>query len=164
MTRVVRSVTMGEPSGKTPVKLETTQRHLGEIECVIQSVYSGAKISDPTLSEIRKQLKERVFYTNRYKNLPGYAKDKVSYMIGAIRKSVIDEYVHLFYIGLDGRLIPTHKYLELTEEENNILKGGGLEIRWIWMKEVIQHNDNGSVIKIFTPTDKVYWTNRWAAS
>ena len=68
-------------------------------------------------------------------------------------------YVRLFYIGLDGRKIPTYKSWDLfTEEEKKLcMTPNGLSIHHIWMEETIQRNDDGSEIITLTPTDKVYW-------
>jgi hypothetical protein len=141
------------------MRLETANRHLGEIECIIQSIYSGAKFYHPTSEELSAEILRRVLDTNKYNNLPMWAKSKVYDIMNHIRKTTTNMYVRLFYIGLDGRKIPTHKAWDLfTEEEKELCRTfNGLVIHHIWMKETIQRNDDGSEIITLTPTDKVYW-------
>ncbi len=88
-----------------------------------------------------------------------WAKGKVYDIINHFRKKTIDMYVRLFYIGLDGRKIPTHRAWDLfTEEEKKRFRtNNDLVIHHIWMRETIQRNDDGSEIITLTPTDKVYW-------
>jgi hypothetical protein len=144
------------------MRLETVNRYVGEIECIVQSIYSGAKCFHPTSEHISNEICQRVFDTNKYKNLPTWAKSKVYYIINHIRKTTTDKYVRLFYIGLDGRKIPTYKAWDLfTEEEKELCRTSkGLTIHHLWMKETIQRNDNGIEIITLTPTDKVYWCSR----
>jgi hypothetical protein len=144
------------------MRLETVNRHLGEIECIIQSVYSAAKCHLLSSEQINAEIYRRVLDTNKYKNLPMWAKDKVYDIIKHFRKKTIDMYVRLFYIGLDDRKIPTHKAWDLfTEEEKELCRTpNGLVIHHIWMRETIQRNDDGSEIITLNPTDKVYWCSK----
>jgi hypothetical protein len=142
------------------MRLETANRYVGEFECIIQSIFSGAKYNYPTSAQLTEQLNIRVFNVERYKRLPDWAKNQIYIKWHSLRKNMIDKYVRLFYIGLDGRKIPTHKAWDLfTEEEKELCRAtdGLMKIHHIWMKETVQLNDNGSELIILTPTDKVYW-------
>lgn len=143
------------------MRLEAVNRHLGEFECIIQSIYSGAKCYHSTSVQINAEICQRVFDTNKYNNLPIWAKSKIYDIINHFRKKTTDMYVRLFYIGLDGRKIPTYKSWDLfTEEEKEMCRTNTLTIHHIWMKETIQRNDDGSEIITLTPTDKVYWFDK----
>ncbi len=143
------------------MRLETVNRHLGEFECIIQSIYSGAKCYHSTSVQINAEICQRVFDTNKYNHLPIWAKSKIYDILNHFRKKTTDMYVRLFYIGLDGRKIPTYKSWDLfTEEEKELCRTNTLTIHHIWMEETIQRNDDGSEIITLTPTDKVYWFDR----
>jgi hypothetical protein len=144
------------------MRLETANRQLEEFECIIQSVYSGAKCYHLTTKQINDQINQRIIGTNKYENLPRWAKSKVYDIINHFKKKTTDMYVRLFYIGLDGRKIPTHKAWELfTKEEKELFRtNNDLEIHHIWMKKTIIRNDDGSEVITLTPTDKVYWRSK----
>lgn len=141
------------------MRLETVKRYVGEFECIIQSIYSGAKFYHPTSGQLVEELNQRVYNVDKYKNLPDWAKNQIYIKWHSLRKNMIDNYIRLFYIGLDCRLIPTHKAWDLfTEEEKELYRAtNGLKIHHIWMKETVQINDDGVEIITLTPTDKVYW-------
>ncbi len=141
------------------MRTTTAYNRIGEFQCVIQSIYSGATVYGSTSTQVHEQLSQQVWETSRYKTLPQWAKSKIHDILHFIRKNTIDKYVRLFYIGLDGRKIPTYKAWDLfTEEEKELCRStDGLKIHHIWIKETIQRNDNGSELIILTPTDKVYW-------
>lgn len=144
------------------MRLETVNRYVGEIECIMQSVFSGATYYKPTSDQFAEDLNRRIYSTNKYKKLPQWAKDKIYDRWYHMRKNMMDKYIRLFYIGLDGRKIPTGKSWDLfTEEEKQMqMSENNLPIHHLWMEEKIQRNDDGSEIITLTPTDKVYWCGR----
>ncbi len=141
------------------MRSSTAYDRIGEFHCVIQSIYSGATVNGSSCTQIHEQLSQRVWENPRYKTLPQWAQSKVRGIKDFIRKNTIDKYIRLFYIGLDGRKIPTYKAWELfTEEEKELCRStGGLKIRHLWLKETIQRYDNGIEVITLVPTDKVYW-------
>lgn len=143
------------------MRLETANRYVGEFECIIQSIYSGAKYYKHTSDQLVEELIQRIYSTNEYKKLPQWAKDKIYDRWYHMRKNMIDKYIRLFYIGLDGRKIPTHKAWDLfTEEEKELSRTNNpLPIHHLWMDETVVNHDDGSVTITLTPTDKVYWHN-----
>jgi hypothetical protein len=143
------------------MRLETANRYVGEFECIIQSIYSGAKYYKPTSAKLVEEILQRVHDNPKYKKLPEWAKDKLYNTWHHIRKNTDEKYIRMFYIGLDGRKIPTGKSWDLfTEEEKQMqMSENNLPIHHLWMEEKIQRNDDGSEIITLTPTDKVYWHN-----
>lgn len=141
------------------MRSSTAYKRIGEIHCVIQSIYSGATVYCSTTTQIHEQLSQRVWETSRYKTLPQWAQSKIHDIHQFIRKNTIDKYVRLFYIGLDGRKIPTYKAWDsFTEEEKERSRSNNnLPIHHLWMKETVVNHDDGSVTITLTPTDKVYW-------
>ena len=141
------------------MRLETANRYVGEFECIIQSIYSGAKYYKPTSAQLVEQINQRVYDNPKYKKLPEWAKDKLYNTWHHIRKNTDEKYIRMFYIGLDGRKIPTHKAWDLfTEEEKELSRTNNpLPIHHLWMNETVINNDDGSVTITLTPTDKVYW-------
>ena len=144
------------------MRLSTAERYVGELICVLDSIYSGAKIQHPSQYKLSEEVCSRIYSDSRWKRLPEWAKSKISHYKEIKRTEMINRYVGMFYIGLDGRKIPTHKAWDLfTEEERqNIRHGITLPIHHLWMRESIQLCDNGSQIYIYAPTDKVYYCSK----
>ena len=141
------------------MRSSTAHNRIGEFHCVIQSIYSGATVNGSSATQIHEQLCQRVWENSRYKTLPQWAQSKVRNSQKFIRENTIAKYIRLFYIGLDGRKIPTYKAWDLfTKEEKELCRPtDGMKIRHLWMKETIQRYDNGSEVITLVPTDKVYW-------
>ncbi len=140
------------------MRSSTAHDRIGEFHCVIQSIYSGATVNGSSATQIHEQLCQRVWENSRYKTLPQWAQSKVHDIQCFISKNTINKYIRIFYIGLDGRKIPTYKAWDLfTEEEKELLRSKNLKIHHLWMKETIQRYDNGSEVINLVPTDKVYW-------
>lgn len=142
------------------MKTETAQKNVLELEEKMRYLYSAAIVNKPTMLELAALLKENIYESKKYKALPKWAKEKLAVALYYIRKRVVDRYIIIMYVGLDGRMIPTHKAWDnFTEQEKTLCQIGGLTMKHFWMEETETFNDDGSIIQKLTPTDKVYWYN-----
>ena len=140
------------------MKTETAQKNVLELEAKMLSLYSAAIVNKPTMLELTTLLKENIYETKKYKALPGWAKKNLAVAFYYIRKRVVDRYIIIMYVGLDGRMIPTRKAWDnFTEQEKTLFQIGVLTTKHFWMEETKTFNDDGSIIQKLTPTDKVYW-------
>ena len=140
------------------MKTETAQKHVLELETKMLYLYSAAIVNKPTMLELTTLLKENIYESKKYKALPEWAKEKLAMALYYIRKRVVDRYIIIMYVGLDGRMIPTCKAWDnFTEQEKTLCQIRGLTMKHFWMEETETFNDDGSIIQKLTPTDKVYW-------
>ena len=140
------------------MRFSTADRYVSELIVLTDYVYSGAVAHHLTMHQLSEEYCQRILQDSRWSRLPGWAKSKLRDYKEFKRKVMVDKYIRMFYIGLDGRKIPTHKSWDLFTEEER--QHNDLTLHHLWMSERVQLGDDGSRIYTYTPTDDLYYCSK----
>ena len=143
---------------KTMATLLKTVDVIRRIEMSLTDLIISSICAKSNMREIFSEMNIRVYKQNSYQKLPKWAKERIASYWDANRKSMVNEYIRIFYIGLDGRKIPTHcAWDSFTEEERSGLKDGRIRMVHLWLEKTIERFDDGTMVVKYTPTDKIYY-------
>ena len=122
---------------------ETTSQIVSKYKCLIVSILASAKITKPTSLELMGQL-NKLWIAEEFSRLPLYAKEELFEYSDNKRIQLTDECTVLLYNDDNGNKSISNK-TEFSCEPS---------IYWYEVKEIC--SNDGTMVIIKTPTDKVY--------
>jgi hypothetical protein len=122
---------------------ETTSQIVSKYKCLIVNILAGAKITKPTGLELMGQL-SNLWSDEEFSSLSLYAKEELFEYSDNKRIQLTDEYTVSLYTDDNGNKSISNK-TEFACEPS---------IYWYEVKEIC--SNDGTMVIIKTPTDKVY--------
>jgi hypothetical protein len=115
-------------------------------KALITNIISAATITHPTSEELRLQI-NKLWETKEYRQLAEYEREELyDYYVEKMR--TLDNYLILLFLGGDNIPKPLNQF---KVEERPFLSSVHL-----WANEKVEHLPDGTIIRTYTPTDKVY--------
>jgi hypothetical protein len=154
------TLNLGESLGDSPImRLSTAENHIRRIESRIDSVYRGAIVYRPSLTELATEAQNVFSADPAWPSLPEWAKDRLIQHRHHLRKMIIDQHTIQLYTLRDGRRVVCRYSWDAMDEESRqfIRDGGSLPIKTYWLETKETCSPDGTITIVKTPTDKVYW-------
>jgi hypothetical protein len=146
------------------MRSSTTENHISRLKSQLDSLYSNAKYSRPSVIELRREI--QAFYdrnADTFQRLPDWARGKIHTYSDVKWQQLTRLLTRGFYIMPDGRKVPSWcAWDSFSEEEKDAFKKDGKCGRLVilWMKETVENLPDGSVQITLTPTDRVYFESQ----
>jgi hypothetical protein len=139
------------------MRTSTVLNKLDALTSRIESTYRSAMFFHPSLTELNKQLNEQ--YPDDFAKWPNWAKERISYLRREWSQRINRDYVAQLYVLTDGsKVICRHAWDNFDEATRQLIRdGGSLPIRTFWLRVEETCQKDGTVTRISTPTDKVYF-------
>jgi hypothetical protein len=115
-------------------------------KALITNIISAATITHPTAGELGLEI-NKLWETKEYRQLAEYEREELyNYYIEKMK--TLDNYLILLFIGNDNIPKPLNQF---NEDEKPRLSSVHL-----WANEKVEHRPDGTIIRTYKPTDKIY--------
>ena len=116
-------------------------------KALITNIITAATITHPTSEELGLEI-NKLWETNEFRQLAQYEREELyNYYIEKIWKT-LDNYLILLFIGNDNIPKPLNQFK--VEEKAR------LSSVHLWAKETVEQLPDGTIIRTYKPTDRVY--------
>ena len=135
----------------------TVLNKIDAITSRVDSVFRSAIYSRPSLAELHQQLNDVI--PADFGKLPNWAKERISHHRRDWMQRINRDYVAQLYVLADGsKVICRHAWDSFDEETRQMIRDGGqVPIKTFWLKVEETCKKDGTVTRISTPTDDVYF-------
>jgi hypothetical protein len=115
-------------------------------KALISNIISAATITHPTAEELGLEI-NKLWEANEFRQLAEYEREEL-YNYYVEKMKTLDNYLILLFIGDDNIPKPLNQF---KDEEKPRLSSV-----YLWAKETVEQLPDGTIIRTYKPTDKVY--------